>query len=77
MILIFALTGGLVVGGLVLLVAELTRRAPAPGAPPTRAALVTGRLTDPKRIVIAVVCFLVVAVIVVVIAVFVYLALRM
>jgi Flp pilus assembly protein TadB len=59
MILIFALTGGLAAGGLVLLAAELTRRAPAPGAPPTRAALVTGRLTDPRRIVIAVVAGLV------------------
>ncbi len=34
MILLAAIAGGLFVGGLVLFVAELTRRAPAPGTPP-------------------------------------------
>jgi Flp pilus assembly protein TadB len=47
MILLFALTGGLVIGGLVLFVAELTRQAPAPGTPP-RVVLTRDRLNDAR-----------------------------
>jgi Flp pilus assembly protein TadB len=40
--LLFALTGGLVIGGLVLLVAELVRKAPPPGIPPRTGLLRAG-----------------------------------
>jgi Flp pilus assembly protein TadB len=42
---LFILCGGLVACGMVLLVAELTRRAPAPGTPP-RSGLARGALTN-------------------------------
>lgn len=48
MILLAALAGGLVTVGLVVLVAELTRRAPPPGTPP-RPALIRAGLTESGR----------------------------
>ncbi len=51
MTLLFALTGGLIACGLVLLVAELTRKAPPPGVP-SRTGLVRGR-ADRRTLLIA------------------------
>lgn len=48
MILLAALAGGLVAVGLVVLVAELTRRTPPPGTPPPPATI-RGRLTEAGR----------------------------
>lgn len=48
MILLAALAGGLVAVGLVVLVAEFTRRTPPPGTPPPAAAI-RGRLTEAGR----------------------------
>ncbi len=48
MILLAALAGGLAAVGLILLVAELTRRAPPPGTPP-RPAVIRARLTESVR----------------------------
>lgn len=48
MILLAALAGGLVAVGLVVLVAEFTRRTPPPGTPPPAAAI-RGRLTEVGR----------------------------
>ncbi|HUC56233.1 MAG TPA: type II secretion system F family protein [Streptosporangiaceae bacterium] len=55
MTLLFALTGGLVACGLVLLVAELTRKAPPPGVP-SKTGLTRANLSDARtrRLVIAV-----------------------
>lgn len=48
MTLLAALAGGLVAVGLVVLIAELTRRAPPPGIPP-RPAMIRARLTESGR----------------------------
>ena len=55
MILFAALAGAMVAGGLVLFVAELTRRAPAPGTPP-RSGLTSFKVSSPnsRKIVIAI-----------------------
>lgn len=65
MIVFAALAGALFVGGLVLVAAELTRRAPAPGTPPSRLSLSSARLTAAaaRRGVIAVAVFLVLLVV--------------
>jgi Flp pilus assembly protein TadB len=56
MILLFALTGGFVICGLVLLVAELTRKAPPPGIP-SRTVLSREALSDARtrRVLIAII----------------------
>lgn len=48
MILLAALAGGLAVFGVVLLIAELTRRAPPPGTPP-RSAMISAGFADATR----------------------------